>query len=48
MEELHVATRAKAGAGADALQSAEQRQAAEELAGQAVLGRRSTGCGRCC
>jgi DNA polymerase-3 subunit gamma/tau len=34
MEELHVATRAKAGAGADKLQSAEQRAAAEELAGQ--------------
>ena len=33
MEELHVATRAKAGASADRLQSAEQRQAAEELAG---------------
>ncbi|MGI8611374.1 MAG: DNA polymerase III subunit gamma/tau [Sphingomicrobium sp.] len=32
MEELHTATRAKAGAGADRLQSAEQRQAAEELA----------------
>ncbi|MBA2465977.1 MAG: DNA polymerase III subunit gamma/tau [Sphingomonas sp.] len=32
MEELHVATRAKAGASADRLQSAEQRQAAEELA----------------
>jgi DNA polymerase-3 subunit gamma/tau len=33
MEELHVATRAKAGASGDKLQSAEQRQAAEELAG---------------
>jgi DNA polymerase-3 subunit gamma/tau len=33
MEELHVATRAKAGASVDKLQSAEQRQAAEELAG---------------
>ena len=32
MEELHAATRAKAGAGADKLQSAEQRQSAEELA----------------
>src|SRR5687767_5200114 len=32
-EELHVATRAKAGASVDRLQSAEQRQAAEELAG---------------
>jgi DNA polymerase-3 subunit gamma/tau len=32
MEELHVATRAKAGASTDKLQSAEQRQAAEELA----------------
>jgi DNA polymerase-3 subunit gamma/tau len=32
MEELHVATRAKAGAVADKLQSAEQRQSAEELA----------------
>src|SRR5687767_4812317 len=32
MEELHTATRAKAGAVADKLQSAEQRQAAEELA----------------
>ena len=32
MEELHAATRAKAGAGADKLQSAEQRQTAEELA----------------
>ena len=34
MEELHAATRAKAGAGATALQSAEQRQSAEELAGK--------------
>jgi DNA polymerase-3 subunit gamma/tau len=33
MEELHAATRAKAGPSAAALQSAEQRQAAEELAG---------------
>jgi DNA polymerase-3 subunit gamma/tau len=33
MEELHLATRAKAGASADRLQSAEQRQAAEELGG---------------
>jgi DNA polymerase III subunit gamma/tau len=32
MEELHVATRAKAGASVDKLQSAEQREAAEELA----------------
>ncbi len=32
MEELHVATRAKAGASVDKLQSAEQRQAAKELA----------------
>jgi DNA polymerase-3 subunit gamma/tau len=32
MEELHTATRAKAGAVADKLQSAEQRQAAEQLA----------------
>src|SRR5215212_6870107 len=32
MEELHAATRAKAGAVADKLQSAEQRQAAEQLA----------------
>ncbi|MEO5613197.1 MAG: DNA polymerase III subunit gamma/tau, partial [Sphingomicrobium sp.] len=32
MEELHAATRAKAGPGSAALQSAEQRQAAEELA----------------
>ncbi|HEU4705107.1 MAG TPA: DNA polymerase III subunit gamma/tau, partial [Sphingomicrobium sp.] len=32
MEELHAATRAKAGAADDRLQSAEQRQAAEELA----------------
>ena len=34
MEELHAATRAKAGPGSTALQSAEQRQSAEELAGQ--------------
>jgi DNA polymerase-3 subunit gamma/tau len=34
MEELHAATRAKAGAGSTALQSAEQRQSAEELAGK--------------
>ncbi len=34
MEELHVATRVKAGAGPDATDSAEQRQAAETLAGQ--------------
>ena len=34
MEELHGATRAKAGAGNTALQSAEQRQSAEELAAQ--------------
>jgi DNA polymerase-3 subunit gamma/tau len=36
MEELHAATRAKAstGAGSSALQSAEQRQSAEELAGK--------------
>jgi len=34
MVELHAATRAKAGAGATALQSAEQRQSAEELAGK--------------
>ena len=34
MEELHSATRVKAGAGTSALQSAEQRQAAEELAGK--------------
>jgi len=34
MEELHAATRAKAGPGSAALQSAEQRQSAEELAGQ--------------
>jgi DNA polymerase-3 subunit gamma/tau len=32
MEELHSATRSKAGAGSDKLQSAEQRQFAEELA----------------
>jgi DNA polymerase-3 subunit gamma/tau len=32
MEELHAATRAKAGPGSPALQSAEQRQSAEELA----------------
>ena len=32
MEELHSATRAKAGAGSDALQSAEQRDSAEQLA----------------
>ena len=34
MEELHSATRVKAGAGTSALQSAEQRQSAEELAGK--------------
>jgi DNA polymerase-3 subunit gamma/tau len=34
MEELHAATRVKAGAGTSALQSAEQRQSAEELAGK--------------
>jgi DNA polymerase-3 subunit gamma/tau len=32
MEELHAATRAKAGGGADVLQPAEQREAAEDLA----------------
>jgi DNA polymerase-3 subunit gamma/tau len=34
MEELHSATRVKAGAGVTALQSTEQRQSAEELAGK--------------
>ena len=34
MEELHVATRVKAGAGPDATDSAEQREAADQLAGQ--------------
>ncbi|MEO8176156.1 MAG: DNA polymerase III subunit gamma/tau [Sphingomicrobium sp.] len=34
MEELHAATRAKAGPASAALQSAEQRQSAEELAGK--------------
>jgi DNA polymerase-3 subunit gamma/tau len=38
MEELHAATRAKAGAGGDKLQSAEQREAAEELAGKLSWG----------
>ncbi len=33
MESLHAATRAKAGATADALQSAEERQSAEQMAG---------------
>jgi DNA polymerase-3 subunit gamma/tau len=34
MQELHAATRAKAGGGADLLQPTEQRQAAEDLAGK--------------
>jgi DNA polymerase III subunit gamma/tau len=34
MEELHAATRAKAGGGAEAVQSSEAREAAEKLAGQ--------------
>ncbi len=38
MESLHAATRAKAGATADALQSAEEREAAAEMAAAAVLG----------
>jgi DNA polymerase-3 subunit gamma/tau len=38
MEELHAATRAKAGAGGDKLQSAEQREAAVELAGKLSWG----------
>jgi len=38
MEELHLATRAKAGSSEDKLQSAEQRQAAEELAAQLSWG----------
>jgi len=38
MEELHAATRAKAGAGADRLQPAEQRHSAEELAAQLSWG----------
>ena len=48
MEALHAATRAKAGAPADALQSAEEREAAERDGRPAVVGRRSTACGRCC
>ena len=38
MESLHAATRAKAGANADALQSAEERESAEEMAQQLSLG----------
>jgi len=38
MESLHAATRAKAGAGADALQSAEERDSAAELAQQLPWG----------
>ena len=38
MESLHAATRAKAGAHGDALQSAEEREAAAEMAQQAVAG----------
>ncbi len=38
MEALHSATRAKAGATADALQSAEERESAEQMAGQLSWG----------
>ena len=38
MEALHAATRAKAGAGADVLQSAEERESAEQMAGQLSWG----------
>ena len=48
MESLHSATRAKAGASADALQSAEERESAEQMAAALSLGHASTGCGRCC